>query len=289
MRVLMIHGRAQGGKIVDELKTTWIDTLKEGFQAAGKPWPANVQFDFPYYGDKLDSLVAEADLPTVAGVAAKGGGENPQYAQFVASALTEMAAKSAVPDAEIRAQLPPGAPQEKGPQNWAWVQAIARHIDNRFAPASLFTIEKFLRDVFLYVTKKNVSGPIDAIVEAMLTKEPTLVVSHSLGTVVAYNVVNKHRAEVPFVKHITVGSPLGIGAVSSKLGVPQNIFGDGGWYNAYDERDIVALNPLDDTYFGTDPAIVNYNQVKNKTSNRHGIIGYLNDAKVAAQIAAAIT
>lgn len=35
MRILMIHGRAQGGKNSDELKAIWVETLKNGFTAAG--------------------------------------------------------------------------------------------------------------------------------------------------------------------------------------------------------------------------------------------------------------
>jgi hypothetical protein len=60
------------------------------------------------------------------------------------------------------------------------------------------------------------------------------------------------------------------------------------WYNAYDEGDIVALNPLNDPWFKTDPAITNYNQVHNTTDNQHGIIGYLNDVTVARSVAEAL-
>jgi hypothetical protein len=61
------------------------------------------------------------------------------------------------------------------------------------------------------------------------------------------------------------------------------------WYNAYDEGDIVALNPLKDPWFKTDPSINNYNRVKNHTDNRHGIVGYLNDVTVARCIAEALS
>ncbi len=40
-----------------------------------------------------------------------------------------------------------------------------------------------------------------------------------------------------------------------------------------------------DRFFPTDPDIVNNDAVDNKTDNRHGIIGYLNDANVARRIA----
>ena len=47
----------------------------------------------------------------------------------------------------------------------------------------------------------------------------------------------------------------------------------------------MALNPLDSDYFPADPEIINYDGVDNQTENRHGIIGYLNDANVARHIA----
>ena len=75
MRILLIHGRAQGGKDADELKDLWIRTLEEGLDAAGVSLPDGVTFDFPYYGDALDELAAQAELPTPAEV--PGGSRQP--------------------------------------------------------------------------------------------------------------------------------------------------------------------------------------------------------------------
>ena len=51
-----------------------------------------------------------------------------------------------------------------------------------------------------------------------------------------------------------------------------------------DERDVVALHPLDSANFNIDPAIENKTDVNNHTDNRHGITGYLDDATVAKRI-----
>jgi hypothetical protein len=56
------------------------------------------------------------------------------------------------------------------------------------------------------------------------------------------------------------------------------------WYNAYDPKDVVALCPLDAANFPVNPPVENYGRVLNGTDNRHGIIGYLDDADVAKQI-----
>jgi hypothetical protein len=89
---------------------------------------------------------------------------------------------------------------------------------------------------------------------------------------------------------LTVGSPLGVTAIRSALkaiepvGWPQHV---SQWANARDERDFVALYPLTPDHFPlstTTPAINNYSEVDNHTSNRHGIEGYLDDPFVARAI-----
>ena len=50
----------------------------------------------------------------------------------------------------------------------------------------------------------------------------------------------------------------------------------------------MALNPLDGKWFPVRPKIVNNSGVDNNTDNRHGIVGYLNDRNVAAQVATAL-
>jgi len=89
-------------------------------------------------------------------------------------------------------------------------------------------------------------------------------------------------------RYVTVGSPLGVQTIASRLGVLQYPPADLIWFNAYDQGDIVALNPLEDPYFKTTPAINNYDGVHNDTDNQHGIIGYLNDPSVAKCIAEAL-
>lgn len=293
MRILFIHGRAQGGKDPAELRKIWIDTLEKGFQSIGQSLPENIVFDFPFYGDKLDELTKVANLDDPEGILAKayktkGPSSDKEYQEFLKSALDEIKQRKTLDDNKIEAESDIPI-KEKGIQNWEWVHAIATFLDKHFMDVSEFTIEQFLTDVYLYVNHPKVTKEINKIVEDMLTDEPTIVVGHSLGTVVAYKVIQDNISKLNLQKFITVGSPLGISAISTKLGIADNPAGDNGWYNAYDERDIVALNPLDDQYFPAHPMIQNYNKVNNHTSNRHGIIGYLNDKTVAVKISEAIT
>ncbi|OWK25749.1 hypothetical protein AJ87_07010 [Rhizobium yanglingense] len=258
-----------------------------GARSHGKVLPVGTKIDFPFYGDLLDEFTTNAGLRSPSTVVAKGPGEDPGFEQFQKSVILEMKKETRLSDDEVEA-IDPVAATEKGPENWAWIQAIVQLLDKRFTLISDFTIETFLKDVYLYLTKPNISKAINKTVEDLLTDEPTLVIGHSLGSVVAYNVLRQHKKQLKLRKFITVGSPLGITAISSKLRVIENPAAAVGWYNAYDERDIVALNPLDSSYFPTNPSIMNNSGVNNYTENRHGITGYLNDGAVAATILSGI-
>lgn len=106
-----------------------------------------------------------------------------------------------------------------------------------------------------------------------------------MGSIVSYIVLNKNP-DYNVKKYITVGSPLGLKSIEKYLGaskrMPECI--KNGWYNAFDERDFVALKPLDKIHFNIRPAIENYDKVLNFTDNKHGIAGYLEDKIVAERI-----
>ena len=108
----------------------------------------------------------------------------------------------------------------------------------------------------------------------------------------AYNVLMSRPTPFAAVKVpllVTVGSPLGVNAVQSRLQphtFPKPV---GEWFNAMDPDDVVALYPLGPKHFKTGGTIENYTHVKNWTDNQHGIAGYLDDEKVAKKIYEGIT
>jgi pimeloyl-ACP methyl ester carboxylesterase len=219
-----------------------------------------------------------------------GGSGDAGFDSFTRSVLQEIDARGEISEDEVRAQMEADSEiTEMGPQNWAWVRAFVRAVDARWPGFSGARINDFLTDVWLYLDKPAVQSAIDTIIEAELTDEPTLMVSHSLGTVVAYNILRKHK--INLVGLMTLGSPLAIKAITAKLGLLENV-APKRWVNAYDKADIVALNPLDSTHFPVAPKIANYGGVENTTGNHHGIggdppeRGYLLDRKILEQIVA---
>jgi pimeloyl-ACP methyl ester carboxylesterase len=197
-----------------------------------------------------------------------------------------MAAEAGITEAEIQAHSA-GRPQEKGPLNWEWVQAILKALER--TPLGERALDRLTRDVYVYLTNRVVRRTIDGIVQAAIGSGPSVVVGHSLGSVVGYNVLRAAPAAARVGKYGTVGSPLGLTSIKRRLEtpltMPRCVLG---WYNAMDERDVVALHPLNERHFGITPAIENQTTVKNHTDNRHGIIGYLDDVDVARVIHAAI-
>ena len=137
----------------------------------------------------------------------------------------------------------------------------------------------------MYLSYPGVRAPIDQLVVKAMGNDPRVVVSHSLGTIVAYHVLYNGPAAPPCPRFITLGSPLGINAIKGKIENPlRSPPSVGHWFNADDDRDMVALVALDRRNFDVTPPIENKNDVKNFTDNRHGITGYLSDPVVASKI-----
>ncbi|MDB6175041.1 MAG: hypothetical protein JWL59_4352 [Chthoniobacteraceae bacterium] len=288
MKLLYIHGRSQEGKDPVKLQEEWEAAFGKGLRNAGLERPQIVEVAFPFYGDKLDELVRELAQPLMAEVAARGGtGATTKEMEFRYEFYSELAAGAGISDAQIQAQLGP-EPVERGPLNWRWVHALLKGLDR--TPFGSNAVDKFTHDVYVYLTKSAVSRAIDKIVADKLTAGRWVVVAHSLGTIVAYNVLRAIKPEqnIEVVQLVTVGSPLGVRAVRERLESPLSMPGcTKSWYNAYDKNDVVSLYPLDAHNFNITPPIENNGIIDNTTDNQHGISGYLDDANVARKIAQA--
>jgi hypothetical protein len=250
--LVFVHGRAQQSKDSKALKAEWIAYWADGLKKSGLsvPLPDN-RIHFPYYGDTLDQLVAgkspeEAAKIVVRGVAPEGGGElSLEERAFIEAVLLESIGRFEG-DAEgaVWRALPPGAIVEKGVLNWGWVQGLLEVLDKHIPGASSASVALATRDVFQYLTNDIIRDVINAgTVSAMPAEEETVVVSHSLGTVVAYNVLRLNAKQkgwkVPLF--VTLGSPLAVSVIKEKLArikpiaFPVNV---ATWFNAMDERDV---------------------------------------------------
>lgn len=291
-QLIFVHGRAQHLKDADALKAAWIGAWEEGLAKSGLRVPiAKRDIRFPYYGKTLFGLVEGLPPDQIAEVIVRGPGADQQRREFVASVLEEVRLAAGITDAQVE-QVAPGAAAERGPLNWSWVQKILVALDTHVPGGSGAGIAAATYDVYQYLKNPKVRQTIDTGVLAAVTPGvETVVVGHSLGSVVSYNLLKEVGDErgwqVPL--HVTLGSPLGVTAIRDSLEPHRHPRCVSKWLNAMDERDVVALYPLDARRFDVDPPIENKTDVSNRTENRHGIRGYLDDEVVARRIHEALT
>src|SRR4029450_4080928 len=117
-----------------------------------------------------------------------------------------------------------------------------RPCDKYGGAMSRAAIESFSRDVFLYTTRADVREEIDRIVANSLTEKPTVMVGHSLGSVVGYSVLRSDRRLLHIPLYLTVGCPLGIRAIRDQFRPLQYPLPVKEWFNAFDTRDVVGLH-----------------------------------------------
>ncbi len=287
-QLILVHGRSQENKDGGEVKKDWIKAWEKGLQKNGLNNPlTDVDIHFPYYGDTLAQMVAGKSADEAAEVIIKGAGAPPpDEQQVMREMINEIALHEGVAEVDTIAALAPEVIQ-KGPQNWGWVQGILSVLD-KIEPVSARLVALVTADVAKYLTNAAIRQNInDGVLKALKPGQEAVVVAHSLGTVVAYQVLMSRPSQFPNVPvklFVTLGSPLAITAVKSRIRphtFPKPI---SAWYNAMDRDDVVSLYPLTKKYFNTGGTIENHEDVDNWTDNQHGISGYLDDAKVAKQI-----
>lgn len=291
-KLVFVHGRSQHGKDPLMLKRQWLEALAEGLGSSVAELPvAESEVRLAYYGDTLDDLAA--GRPDVAEVISRGAdpqGVSVEEMKFAAQLTTEFMRARGVTDRAVVENAAVGV-VEKGPLNWWWVRSALQLLD-RHPGVSALSLATFTRDVYCYLSNSRARTIIDTGLDVVIPHgEPTVVVAHSLGTVVAFNVIRRRAPSTPGSRPalITLGSPLAVNAIQSALDRPLEYpAGISGWMNAMDPADIVALHPLDHAHFLMNGQISNYQDVVNTTADHHGIDGYLSDPHVAATIKTAL-
>jgi hypothetical protein len=286
-RLVFVHGRAQQKKDAGRLKAQWVAAWQKGLGKSGLRVPLDKdQIAFPYYGQTLHDIVKGVKREEVAEIIVRGAGNGDASARFLEKVLRNVLKKHRVTDAQIAA-LGGSAVIERGMQNKKWVLAMLRAVDHYLPYASGASIAVVTNDVYRYMRDPGLRDTIEEGVRAAFTADlPMVVVGHSLGSVVCYNLLRREGQQqgwkVP--QFVTVGSPLGITMIAESLAPIRSPECVTSWTNALDQSDMVALYPLDSRHFKVRPPIENLKHVNNTTPNRHGIAGYLEDKIVARRI-----
>lgn len=289
-RLILIHGRSQEDRDALELKRHWVTAWQKGLAKSNHDIPiAEDRIHFVYYGNTLRGMCNGLSASEAADViyrgAVAGADDRDRLQELLLAYLAGLGVEPAQVDA-VQRGIAGSEVVERGPQNWAWVQAVIRTIDAH-VPGAATLIAMITNDVHQYLSKDSLRSVIeDGVIAALSEEEESVIVAHSLGTIVAYKLLHRLSRngawKVPLL--VTLGSPLAINAIRDRVRPIRHPTCVSKWYNARDPRDVVALYPLDREHFKVDPEIDDSSHVSNWKSNRHGIEGYLDDERVARRI-----
>ncbi len=138
------------------------------------------------------------------------------------------------------------------------------------------------KDVYAYFFT-DLAKRMRAVVHEELdgAEGPIVLLSHSLGTIIAYDVLRERREpppEIPLL--LTIGSPLGVPWVQDLITRPLEVpAGVRAWRNVCDARDLAALDETLRPEFSP-PELCTDFLVRNDSATHHGIREYLRTVPV---------
>lgn len=302
--VILIHGinnedrldRPNSSQIIEQV---WSERIKRTAESIDYPWPSNLTFRTAFYGDTLahgaDNWKGDFESATTMGPASN----EDEYADPITAALfREYQEAFGISDEDVWKELDSSDDLDHvemaGGIHKKWLKAIARTLEKVIPTRGKYVARIALRQAAAYLQRPGLKEHIDDMVMDQVFKdlpsdEKVIVVTHSLGTIVGYDLLRRLRHSVKPDLFLTLGSPLGINIVKSRLGPPL-VFPNSikRWVNASDKEDFVALHTvLNRKTFGVD-GIVNITSIDNGYEDAHSILQYLGHTEVVREILGAV-
>lgn len=289
--LIFVHGRSQEFKDPDVLRRDWVGGLNAGLTRSGQPLVEEKSVLFPFYGNALYQKTADlarsgsrVELEQLPADINEPGPLHPEMPEEVGTVERELLADMVVKAGVAETAAEEGLFQDIGQKLLGWGparSALGWLADRTRLDQEI--IAGYLKDVAVYL--KVAREPILKIVrDSIPTTGPLVIVSHSLGTVVARDLLDDKAIRDRTRFWVTAGSPLGLEAVQKNLQTPGHVNPGVEWLSTFDVHDVVALghpfrpswgNPLVDVEVsnGNDP---------------HSITMYLSHPAVAAPIGTAM-
>ncbi|MEW2611452.1 serine protease [Streptomyces sp. NPDC047880] len=282
--LVFLHGRDQQDNHPDDLRRTWTAGLNRGLTLASLPPLDPQDVWFPFYGTRLHDLVSGREsvaepigLDRLSAAAA---------AEVFAAESPTGSYERLLYEAAARAGMPQNGPAATEGFGAGLAGALHRPLSWLAARSDLdeWTIATFLRDVDLYLGDGAVrQAVLDGVMETMPTSGELVLVTHSLGTVVGMDLLNRLPEGLDPVLLVTAGSPLGLDGVNERLLTrgPHQPPRVRDWVNVWCPTDAVAIGcPLADERWGK----VTQLAVSNGRDRAHKIDEYLGHPGPAREI-----
>lgn len=189
---------------------------------------------------------------------------------------------------------------------------LKKDLTINFSSVNDYVVRRFFSDLDVYYNTTHEEHPSETagkraeirsiLAEVLLRnrKKRIILIAHSMGSIIAYDVLNQLKSEVGIDTFVTVGCPLGIPIIRSKLAkehgfengskarlkTPENVRQQ--WINLADLRDKIALyhklgeafSPNPNGIQVIDKDVINDYQV-NGDKNPHKAYGYLRTQELA--------
>ena len=258
--IVLVHGIAQEQYSADWLESQWLPALAGGVRNSGFPqvadriWrdqigPGAIEARMAFYGHLflqpgVQGIGAEELSPEQSALATGLAEEWLVRAASRASRATERQAA----EAELASIRPEPGRELQGPGAVARsaIRGAARL--RWFALVGIAFAERFvwrtLAQVTRYLTDNAIRAAAQKAVLDLIDSNTKIIISHSLGTVVAYEAV--HQIERPLPLLVTIGSPLGLDTIIYPRLRPQPPTFPPQvrrWVNVADTDDFIAAEP----------------------------------------------
>lgn len=293
--IVFVHGRGQEFKDPGRLRRKWLAALNAGLTQADQPPVAAGDVVLPYYGDLLYQVSAASADDRIRLESLRPGDAGPFHPDTAPDVgvverqlLTDMARNAGIATPQADVPVGAGSPTVRteglGDRVLSW--KAARDLLSLLAKRSRvdqLIIQAQLRDVATYLTRGR--QQVLDLVRGALPSSPLVLVTHSLGTVVARDLLEDDAVRGRTALWVTTGSPLGLEAVQRNLLSPGRLHPRVPWTAAFDVNDVVALgHPLRASWGDplTDLEVENGNEP-------HSISKYLSHPDVAGPVGTAFT
>jgi hypothetical protein len=277
-QLVLVHGIAQEQKTADGLETEWLPALAGGIRVAGYPeiadriWrdrsgPRGIDARMAFYGHLFLRPVQQR------GDAGQLAHEEAALADEIGRECLALTHEEAAVAGEIgRECLSRAAVRASKPSVQATASSELAYLENRagtepqgkrrfvrsairslaniswFAPLGVALAERFvyksLAQVTRYLTDEEIRRKALRAVLDLVGPETSIIVGHSLGSVIAYEAGHRLRQSLPLL--VTLGSPLGLNTIVYPRLRPQPPafpLPVRRWINIADLDDLIAAEP----------------------------------------------
>ena len=257
--IVFIHGIDQQQKSADILEKDWLPALAGGLRTAGFPSIADRIWRNQTEPDAIDARMAfYGHLFLVPGQQGNDPGALTEEQQVFADNLAlewleHVATRASISKEQSTAQRELGAIHGVHGTQQGTGEILRNIIKSLtkirwFAPMGMAFAEQFIKrslaQVTLYLTDETIRKRTLAIVHDLIDSNTKVVISHSLGSIVAYEAM--HQLERPLPLLITLGSPLGLNTIVYQRLRPQPPTFPPQvkrWVNVADRDDFIASEP----------------------------------------------